>query len=395
MRKITLLLSLFILVTACGVKQTQNLLTSGDYDGAIDNAVYGLRTNKDKKGKQDYVYLLEEAFAKAKDRDLRQIDLLVKDANPSNLEKIFNLYHQLNNRQEQIRPLLPLKLLKENREAKFPFEDYSEQIVNSKNALSKYLYTNTRGLLGTNNKMNARRAYDDLVYLDKINPDYKDVRKLISDAQLKGTDYVTVSTRNETKLIIPQDLQNDLLDFSTYGLNDKWTAYHSTKQKGITYDYAITLNFRQINISPEQIKEKEFVNEKQIKVGTKKLYDSRGREVKDSLGNVIMVDNLKTIKASILETRQFKSSQVIAKVDYTDLKTNQLIQTFPITSEYIFENIFAKYRGDRRAIDPNYYIYFDRRAIAFPSNEQMVYDTGEDLKAKLKGIIINNKPGKQ
>jgi len=391
MRKITLLLSLFILATSCGVKQTQSLLTSGDYDGAIKNAVYGLHSNKDKKGKQDYVYLLEEAFAKAKDRDLRQIDLLVKDANPSNLEKIFNLYQQLNNRQEQIRPLLPLKILKENREAKFPFEDYSDQIVNSKNALSKYLYTNTKGLLGTNNKMNARRAYDDLIYLDQINPDYKDVRKLITDAQLKGTDYVTVSTKNETKLIIPQSLQNDLLDFSTYGLNDKWTAYHSTKQKGITYDYAIVLNFRQINISPEQIKEKEFTNEKQIKVGTKKLLDSRGRVVKDSLGNIIMVDNLKTIKASILETRQSKSSQVTAKVDYTDLKTNQLIQSFPITSEYIFENIFAKYRGDKRAIDPNYYAYFDRKPIPFPSNEQMVYDTGEDLKAKLKGIIINNK----
>jgi hypothetical protein len=27
----------------------------------------------------------------------------------------------------------------------------------------------------------------------------------------------------------------------------------------------------------------------------------------------------------------------------------------------------------------------------FPTNEQMVYDTGEDLKLKLKNIITNNK----
>jgi hypothetical protein len=44
-------------------KQTQNLLSSGN-DQAIDNAVSNLRSNKDKKGKQDYVYLLEEAFIK-------------------------------------------------------------------------------------------------------------------------------------------------------------------------------------------------------------------------------------------------------------------------------------------------------------------------------------------
>jgi hypothetical protein len=43
------------------VKQTQNLLSS-NYDQAIDNAVSNLRSNKRKKGKQDYVILLEEAF---------------------------------------------------------------------------------------------------------------------------------------------------------------------------------------------------------------------------------------------------------------------------------------------------------------------------------------------
>jgi hypothetical protein len=29
--------------------------------------------------------------------------------------------------------------------------------------------------------------------------------------------------------------------------------------------------------------------------------------------------------------------------------------------------------------------------VPFPSNEQMVYDSGEDLKAKLKDIIVRNK----
>ena len=42
------------------------MLSNGDYDGAIERALDGLRTNKNAKGNQDYVYLLEEAFAKAK-----------------------------------------------------------------------------------------------------------------------------------------------------------------------------------------------------------------------------------------------------------------------------------------------------------------------------------------
>nr|WP_294935367.1 hypothetical protein [uncultured Flavobacterium sp.] len=391
MKKITSLLLLVTFIYSCGVKHTQSMLSDGDYDGAIHRAAEGLKTNKNAKGKQDYVYLLEEAFAKAKERDLRTVEMLSKDANPANLEKIYNTYLQLNNRQEKIRPLLPLKLLKQGRDAYFPFDNYSDQIVSSKNALSKYLYDNSKTLLNTNDKMNFRRAYDDFAYLESINPGYKDVKKLMDEAQFKGTDFVSVFTKNETNMVIPTRLQNDLLDFSTFGLNDKWTVYHSNRQKGVNYDYGMIVNFRQINISPEQVKEKEFIKEKQIKDGVKTLYDSNGNVVKDSLGNPIKVDNFKTIRVNIYEFRQFKACQVTAKVDYVDFKNNQLIETFPLASEFNFEHIYANYNGDKRACDDNYLPYFERRSVPFPSNEQMVFDTGEDLKAKLKGIITRNK----
>ena len=101
MKKQLPLLALFFFILSCGVKQTRNLLTSGNYDEAIDNAINNLRSNKDKKGNQEYVYLLEEAFYKAKERDLNQLNLLEQDKNPVNLERIYNTYIQLNNRQEK------------------------------------------------------------------------------------------------------------------------------------------------------------------------------------------------------------------------------------------------------------------------------------------------------
>src|SRR5690606_7756943 len=136
-----------VALTSCGVKQTRTLLSHGDYDSAIERAVQGLRNNKDKKGKQEYVHLLEEAYQKARERDLRDIDFLSKDASPRNFERIYSVYVQLHNRQETVRPLLPLKIIAQNRNAQFQLDDYSEQIVNSKNALSKYLYDNARALL--------------------------------------------------------------------------------------------------------------------------------------------------------------------------------------------------------------------------------------------------------
>jgi hypothetical protein len=390
MRKITILL-LIVSIWACGVKKTQSLLSDGNYDGAIDRAIESLKTKKNAKGKQDYVYLLEEAFAKAKERDLRTIDMLSKEANSANFEKIYTTYLDLNARQERIRPLLPLQLIKEGRNAIFPFDNYSEQIASSKNNLSKYLYENASMLLKSNNKFDFRKSFDDFAYLESINPNYKDAKKLMDDAKYKGTDFVNVYTKNETNMVIPKRLQDDLLDFSTYGLNDKWTVYHSNKQKGVNYDYGMIVNFRQINISPEQVKEKEFIKEKQIKNGTKTLLDSNGNVVKDSLGKPIKVDNFKNIRINIYEFKQFKSCQVTAKVDYIDFKNNQLIDAFPISSEFIFEHIYATYNGDKSACDDDYLGYFNKRSVTFPSNEQMVYDSGEDLKAKLKDVINRNR----
>ena len=390
MKKITLLF-LALVVASCGVKQTQSMLSNGDYDGAIYSAIDALRSNKNAKGKQDYVYLLEEAFAKAKQRDLETLNLLSKEKSPANYEKIYNLYTQLNSRQERIKPILPLQLLKEGRNAIFPMDDYSDDLVNSKTNLSGFLYANAKKLMTSKNKMDFRQAFDDLTYLEKLNPNYKDVRTLMDDAQFKGTDFVHVYTKNETNMVIPVKLQDDLLDFSTYGINDKWTVYHNNKQKNISYDFAMMVNFRAIAISPEQIKEKQFIKEKQIKDGVKNLVDANGNIVKDSLGKPIKVDNMKSITVSIYEFTQFKSCKVTAKVDYINLKTNQLLDAYPVTSEFIFSYIYANYNGDKRAVEETYYQYFDRRAVPFPTNEQMVYDTGEDLKLKLKNIITNNK----
>ena len=390
MKKITLI-ALTLLVVACGTGNIERLISNGDYDDAIDKAISKLSKNKDAKGKQDYVYLLQEVYTKANERDLTQINRLVKEASASNFEKVYNLYSGLQTRQDKVNRILPLKLLKDGKNATFNMTDYSDDIISSKNGLLSYLYANSTKLLESKNKMDIRQAYDDLLYLDKLNPNYKDVRKKIDEAQFKGADYVHVYTKNETNMVIPVRLQDDLLNFGTFGLNDKWTVYHNNKQNNITYDFGMLVNFRQINISPEQIKEKEFIKEKQVKDGTKTLLDNNGNVVKDSLGNPIKVDNFKTIRVNIYEFRQFKSVQVTAKVDYVDYRNNQLIESFPLASEFIFENIYSTFNGDKNACEPDYYQYFDKRAVPFPSNEQMVFDSGEDLKAKLKDIITRNR----
>lgn len=380
------LLAVFLFLS-CAKRESTQLLNSGNYDKAIKNSVQKLRTDKQAKGKQTFVYILEEAFAKAKDRDERNIQLWVKDASATNIEKIYNTYVALHQRQELIRPLLPLKLIKENRNAIFPMEDYSNEIANSKNTLVNALYLQANQLLKSNHKLDARKAFDDLKYIQELQPNYKNVAALIQDAQFKGTEFVLVSTKNATNMVIPVRLERDLLNFNQYGLQKKWIEFHSSKNSGVTYDQELIINFRDIIISPEQVREKEIIQEKQIKDGVKNLLDSNGRIIRDSLGNPIKVDKFKTIRATVYQFQQFKACKVTAKVDFYDLSSKQLSNSFPLESEFIFDHYYATVRGDKRACDQVYLTYLNNRPLPFPSNEQMVFDSGEHLKNQLKQIF--------
>src|SRR5690606_37481111 len=131
----------------------------------------------------------------------------------------------------------------------------------------------------------------------------------------------------------------------------------------------------------------QIIKEKQIKDGYKVLLDERGNTVKDSLGDPVKVDRLKTVKCNFYRFTQTKTAQIGAKVRFTDLANGQEINAYPLSSTFVFEHIFANYQGDKRALDQDLLLFLEAREVPFPSNEQMVYDAGEDLKAKLKNIV--------
>ncbi len=384
---ITLAFSFFLIISCSSVKKTEQALNSGNYDQAIDIAIKNLRTNKDKKGKQSYILMLENAFAKATARDLDRIQFLSNEGNTAKLEEIYNNYLQLDSRQEKIKPLLPLHIYESGRVAVFNFTNYSSDIINTKNKLADYLYTNAGKLMNSKDKFGFRQAYDDFTYLDKISPNFKNTRSLIEEAHIKGTDFIIVTMSNQSDKVIPIRLEEDLLNFSTYGLNDLWSVYHNNQQENIDYSYGMSIDLREINISPEQIREKETRIEKQVVDGKKDLIDDQGNVVKDSLGNTIRVDRLKTIYCNINELTQFKSTQVAGQVQYRNLETNQLLDAFPLQSEFIFEHRYATYNGDKNALNNTHLNLIKLRPVYFPTNEQMIYDSGENLKTKLKNII--------
>ena len=393
MKQILLSSLIILFLTSCGgVKKTQEALNMGNYGNAINTALKNIAENKTKKSNQPYIQLLEEAFKKNTERELQQIAFLKKDNNPANHEIIFNGYQNLKSIQERIKPLLPLKLYEENRDARFTFKDYDVEIIKSKQDLSDYLYNNATVLLQTGKyKEDFRKAFDQFTYLNEINPNYKDTGVKLDEAHNKGLDYVQVVMINDSEQIVPNRLEQELLNFNTYGLNDLWTVYHTNALENIKYDYEMQVAFRDINISPEQITEKQISKEKQIKDGYKYATNANGEVLKDSLGNKIKVDKFKTVKCNFYQFTQLKSVEVVGNVSFLDLNNQQQINSYPLASQFIFNHVYAKHNGDTSALEEDMVPLLQLSAVPFPSNEQMVYDAGEDLKAKLKGIVSRHR----
>jgi hypothetical protein len=65
------------------------------------------------------------------------------------------------------------------------------------------------------------------------------------------------------------------------------------------------------------------------------------------------------------------------------------IDKFPIGTEFIFENIFATFRGDERALSDEDLVLTENRFVPFPSNTQLLLDASDDIKGRLKEILKN------
>ena len=391
MKKLLSILSLVLLLTACSsVKRNQKLLAKGNYEKAIDLAVKKLQKDKVSQKKDAHIAILEQAFQKIIAKNTRRISFLEKQGYASGAKEIYYTFQNMEYIQDKIRPLLPLYSQALKRNTVFKLENYSDKILSAKQAYIVYLYDEAFLYMEYQTLKDYRTAYYIYCELEDLQPNYKDVPSKKENARFYGTNFILVALKNSTNQIIPSALEQELLKLDTYGLDKFWTQYHTQQQRDINYSHGITLNFRDIDVSPEKISETIERRSKRIKDGWRYEYDANGNVAKDSLGNDIKKDVYLRVSASITYITQLKSARVAATVIYTNTQTGRRLNRLPISSEFIFKNTFAGFTGDKRALTKEDRNFLKYNFIAFPSNEQMVFDTGEDLKLSLKDIIKKN-----
>ena len=89
----------------------------------------------------------------------------------------------------------------------------------------------------------------------------------------------------------------------------------------------------------------------------------------------------------MLEFSQEKSVRLDAKVNYLPFQRNELLNSYTLTSRFVFSHSYCTYSEDSRTLDERYRRLVGQSYAPLTSNEQMIYDASVDLQNQLKSVV--------
>jgi hypothetical protein len=373
-----LLLALFL--TSC--TSSKKMLERGQYDRAIDRSTEKLmkRPNNTKE-----LEVLHEAYELANMFDRERIEFLELEGREESWVEIYQLYEQLNIRQNKVRRL-PSQIRNQ-----FTFYNYDREIIDSKAAAADVSYRRGLEFLERGDKFSARQAWLEFETASQIYPGYEDTDLLLEQALQKGSNYALFLVENNSGMILPEFFDSELRKVSLRNRSTQWLTFDTYENEHIEYDYIVVLNINEIQFSPERVEHRTYSESKEIKDGLRYELDRNGNVKKDSLGNDIRVPNIVTVTADITESSQLKTALVSGAIDFFELQTDQLIRTENISVEAVFNNRFGSFSGSEKALSEETVRMIGGRELPFPSNEVMLLDAAELLKERAVAAIIQNR----
>jgi hypothetical protein len=376
----------FFLISFVSCTSIEKLVDTGQYDKAIyyaTNKLSGAKVNK-----VEYVKGLETAFKKATEKDMTYIDKLKNEGNPESWETILSIYNIISDRQEQIRPLLPLT--DENgKKANFLFVNTNDLEKEAKEQTINFLYNSAKDLLdearNSKERIPARKAYESLLKLKNYAARFLDVPQLEREARELGTTKILVNVQNYSQAVFPAGLEDEILRLGFRDLDREWQKFDAYPERNREYDLGITLILSNVQVSPGTVSEKSFSEKKEIPDGFQYLLDEKGNVKKDTAGNDIKLPKTKVIEAQILEVFQSKSAGLSGRLEVMDLHTKGVRESRDINTVAIFENRAASFKGDERALTEDTKKRLGNRPAVFPTDAVLLLEAAR----KLRPLVIS------
>ncbi len=385
--KKSLLLTLVSALVLFGCGSAKKQMESGNYDAAISKAVEKLR--KDRNDEKT-VEILDRSYQVALDQDNERIRFLKMEGKPENWDEIYQTYKKMSDRQSQVRTVLPLQL--GGKTINYPYVDYMQDMIAAKKNAADFYYAHGQQLLGSQTKEGFRQAYYEFVRAKEYAGDMEGLDDLIYETKMKGMSRVLVMIDNRSAINFTPEFEADLLALDFPRLNSEWVEYYSRQLDDETqFDYFVSVNIKQIAVSPDNTFERDTLIKRDIEDGFEYVLDNNGNVMKDSVGNDIKVKKYKSVQCALIESVQHKECHIDADVEVLVANPPKQLKKDPLLADSYFDHSSARAIGDLEALSPADKAKINSEPLPFPTDFEMVLQCSEALKAGIRDAVLRNR----
>lgn len=387
MKKLLLLLTAVILIFSSCNSSKKNLM-KGNYDEIISKSVKKLIKSPDSN--KDAINL-DQAFKLANERDLDAIKFLKLDGQPETWDKIMRHYEILNNRQKQIKTVLPFTL--NGQMVSYKQVDYDAEIVNAKRNAAAFFYSNGTRLLESKDKVLIRQAHANLVRAKYYGGStYQDLDNLIAEAEFRGINRVMVEVENTSLFNFPPEFMREVISGNTSQLNSDWVHYFfGDMTNGIEFDYLALVKIRDVQISPDDVKTSDRIYKKNIEDGFEYILDAKGNVKRDTAGNDMKQIKYKALQCALVQTVQHKEAKLSGEIEFIELyPLERMVAQKPFGAQTVFHHVSARAIGDERALDADAKKAVESEQIPFPSDQELIFNNAIQVQEAIHRILRSN-----
>lgn len=359
-----------------------------DYNTTINTVID--RINKNKKVTDEEIEFLELAYNRVVENDQSKI-LQLQESNSINAwSEIFNSYTNMMQRQDAIMRIAPIYYT-DGRTFSPIQNDYRSARENAREKIAESHYNEAVNLLRTSSRSNARLAYNHLDCIFFYYKDYKDAAQLMDVAKDKGTTHILLTVEKNPQLFLPQDFENELLNFDYSRSLNNWMALYNNSNERQNFDFAVKLIITESYVSPGIIKENTYKDERKIEDGWQYVYDSKGNVAKDSSGNDIKTPKYTILSARVTEAQMNRSATIRGSVDFYDYQNRRIVKQEVAQGESVFNYQYAIYNGNIKALSNESLKKIKNTPAPFPTDADMILLATEQLKSQFGNIFYSNR----
>lgn len=366
---------LVLLLGACS--SPQRFYEKGKYTKAVEEALELVRKGK---AEDADIRTLELAFNQMNTRDISQLEKLLNSPSPDRWEEILPVADRIDERQEWIKPYLPITLPHAGTSVSlrlYPLRDLIPQARVKAAERRVVLGEQALDLAEQGNKQAAREAYSHFTKSLAYRPGDGPTRSLQDRAESLSYSYMRLLVDNQARAFLPGGYRIQLESTFSESVDHRWLRIMPDNDPCKDCDLETIIVLLDVDVSPDGIEERKRRERNSVEDGFRYALDKNGNVMKDTSGNDIKITVYKEVWADVFETRQFKAARLEGMMEVRDLRSGKILRRIPVVAETQFRAESVWYQGDKRALDPQTVNQLKNHPVPYPSEQNILTDAAD------------------